>query len=90
MALAVTGVLYLSVKLALEVRDRELRAKSPPGAQVLPTDPTEVAMAKNRNYRMLLNSVRLLHEIRQHDDLMPSLPSNLRKEIDQFLRDFYD
>lgn len=88
-ALAIAGILYVTVRFANDARDRALRANSPPGARIEATDTTEEVIAKNRNYRLLLNAIRLLHEVRQHDEMMPSLPSNLRKEIDDLLRDFY-
>ena len=72
-----------------QVLVRELRAASPPGAQVRADDPLEVVQAKNRTWAMLEEAVRIFHQVVGQDEFMANLQPETRASIEQFLATYY-
>jgi hypothetical protein len=68
---------------------RQLRAASPPGAQVQPDDPLEVVAAKNRTWALLEEAVRIFHRLLAQDDFMATLQPDTRTSIEDFLAAYY-
>ena len=68
----------------------KLSAGTPDAAGIDPGEPTVAAEARKRTWSRLLRAMRLLDEVRRHDETLAFLPAPLRKEIDGALDEFYE
>jgi hypothetical protein len=73
----------------LAFRRRAVIASAPPEALVTKTDSLPVAKARKEAYARHRKAIRLLGEVRRHDDTMTFLPIKLREEIDEAVDEFY-
>lgn len=77
------------VSLVRGNRRRGAIARAPAAAMVESTDSINTVKAKQRAYARHLTAMRLLGEVRNQDETLHLLSSELRKEIDEFLDTFY-
>lgn len=84
-----TGVFFGAAIVLGEIRRRMVVARTPPEALVEHTDSVAVARARRDAHARHRKAIRLLGEVRRHDDTMTFLPAELRKDIDEAVEEFY-
>ncbi len=70
-------------------QNQRLRANSAPEAGVSNDDSPAEVRAKNRNYHMVTEAVRIFGEIHHQDSILPFLSERTRADIEEFLSNFY-
>ncbi len=85
---AAAAVIVYALTSSNSKRERAI-ARSPAGAGVEPGDSMAEIQTKNYNYHCVIEAARIFGDIRHQDQMIPILTEQQRKDVDNFLADFY-